>query len=459
MNPPENQNADVTRRNFLKGGSFATLMAMMGGVELIAQTPPAPEADGPKKIKLPQVKVAVVGLGPWGREILDQLGRLEQADIVAICDNYAAMLKRSATKAPKAAPVEDYRAVLANRDVQAVIVATGTHQHKEIVLAALAAGKHVYCEAPLAHSVADAQAIARAARSALGRVFQAGLQLRSDPQRHFLLPFIRSGALGKTVRAQAQWNKKTSWRFPSPNPEREQAINWRLRQETSSGLLGEVGIHALEQAAWLLNLQPEAVSGFQSTQLWKDDGRDVADTVEVTIECGGGVRIGYRASLANSHEAEHELLLGSDGTILLRDGKAWMFKEVDSPLLGWELYARKENFYNETGIVLAAGSSKQVVNAEKAAEDAPNALPPLYYALEAFLGNCAEIGAAVEDFTATFGAKADPKALADSLASIELRKSASWKEGLFATVLALTANEAVRTGKRIALKPEMFELA
>lgn len=459
MNPPENQHADVTRRDFLKGGSLATVMAMMGGVELMAQTAPAPETDGPKKIKLPKVKVAVIGLGPWGREILDQLGRLEQAEIVTLCDNYPAMLKRSAAKAPTAAPVEDYQAVLANKDVQAVIVATATHQHKEIVIAALAAGKHVYCEAPLANSVADAQAIARAAKDSLGRVFQAGLQFRSDPQRHFLMPFIRSGALGKTVMARAQWHKKTSWRQPSPNPEREQAINWRLRQATSSGLPGEIGIHALEQAAWLLNLQPEAVSGFQSTALWKDDGRDVADTVDLTIECAGGVRIHYSASLANSHEADQELLLGSDGTILLRDGKAWMFKEVDSPLLGWELYARKETFYNETGIVLAAGSSKQVANAEKAAEETAAALPPLYHALEAFLGNCAEVGAAVEDFTATFGAGADRKALAENLATIELRKSASWKEGLFATVLALKANEAVTTGKRMVLKPELFELA
>lgn len=456
MNPTENQSADVTRRDFLRDGSLATLMTMMGGVQLMAQT--ASEADGPKKIKPPKVKVAVIGLGTWGREILDQLGRLEQAEVVALCDNYPAMLKRSAAKAPNAAPNEDCKAVLASPDVHAVIIATATHQHKEVVLAALQAGKHVYCEAPLANSIEEAKVIALAAKAAVGKVFQAGLQQRSDPQRHFLLPFIRSGALGKTVMARAQWHKKTSWRFPAPNPEREQAINWRLRRATSSGLVGEIGIHALDQAAWLLNLQPQAVSGFQSTLLWQDDGRDVADTVELAIEFAGGVRMNYSASLANSHAAEQELLLGSDGTILLRDGKAWMFKEVDSPLLGWELYARKDNFFNETGIVLAAGGSKQVANAEKAAEETAAALPPLYYALEAFLGNCAEIGAAAEDFTSTFGAAASKQALAENLAGIELRKAASWKEGYFATVLALKANEALTNGKRIELKKEMFEL-
>lgn len=457
MHPSENPSGDVSRRDFLKGGSLATLMAMMGGVELIAQ--PTPEAEGPKKLVLPKVKVAVIGLGPWGREILDQLGRLEQADVVALCDNYPAMLKRSAPKAPNAALVEDFRTILTNPQVQAVIIATATHQHKEIALAALQAGKHVYCEAPLASSIADAQTVARAAKGALGCVFQAGLQFRSSPQRHFLLPFVRSGALGKTVMARAQWHKKTSWRQPSPNPEREQAINWRLKQATSSGLVGEIGIHALDQAAWMLNLRPVAVTGFASTLLWKEDGRDVADTVDVTLEFAGGPRMNFNASLATSYESEYELLHGSDGTILLREGKAWMFKEVDSPLLGWEIYARKETFHSETGIVLAAGSSKQVANAEKAVEDTTSVLPPLYYALEAFLGNCAEISAAVEDFRSTFGAAADPKALAQNLAGIELRKGASWKDGYSATVLALKANEAVTRGRRIDLKPEEFELA
>ena len=79
------------------------------------------------------------------------------------------------------------------------------------------------------------------------------------------------------------------------------------------------------------------------------------------IEFPGGVRMNYNASLATSFDAEYELLYGSDATVMMRQdnsgSKAWMFKEVDSPLLGWEVYARKDSFFNETGIVLAVGSS------------------------------------------------------------------------------------------------------
>jgi predicted dehydrogenase len=459
MNSLENNEAGFNRRDFLKGGSFATLMALMGGVPLMAE--PAPEQPGVLPKFVTKVKVALIGLGPWGREILDQLGRIEQAEIVAICDNYPAMVRRSASKAPGAAQVGDYQAVLDNKDVQAVVIATGSNQHKEIAIAALKAGKHVYCEAPLAVSVEDAKAIALAAKNAVGQVFQAGLQMRSSPQRHFLYPFIRSGALGKPVMARAQWHKKTSWRAASPNPERAKEINWRLDQATSPGLVGEIGIHTLDQAGWYYDLQPLAVTGFGSTMLWKD-GRDVPDTAQVVLEFPGGLRLSYDATLASSFDGEYELLSGSDATIMMRyDGRgkevAWMFKEVDSALLGWEVYARKDNFYKETGIALAAGSSKQTNLV--VASDAPAALPPLYYALESFLINCPQVSNAVEDFKAMFDAK-DTAGLAATLQTqaSTLKPYAGYQEGYAATVLALKANEAVNGNKRIELNKEWFEL-
>ena len=292
-------------------------------------------------------------------------------------------------------------------------------------------------------------------------MFQVGLQGRSDPQRHFLLPFIRSGALGKTVMARAQWHKKQSWRQASPNAEREKAINWRLKQATSPGLIGEIGIHAIDQAGWFMNVEPVAVTGFSSTLLWKDDGRDVPDTVEAMIEFPGGVKMNYNASLATSFDSENELLYGTDATVMMRDGKAWMFKEVDSPLLGWEVYARKDNFFNETGIVLAVGSSKQTALVDGA--QAQQALPAHYHALKAFIANCKEVIAAVVDFKDSFE-NATQKEIGDYILSLRIgqttdRPAAGYREGFVATALALKVNEAVTTGKRIEFKKEWFELA
>jgi predicted dehydrogenase len=462
MSENESEALGYNRRDFLRGGSVATLMAMMGGVELFAQTNEAPATTTkPPTIK---IKVAVVGLGAWGREILGTLGRMPQAElpidaeIAAICDTYKPFLRRGASAAPAATQTEDYKTILDNKDIKAVIIATPTPSHKEVALAALKAGKHVYCEAPLAGSIEDAREIALAAKAAKHLAFQAGLQMRSDKQRLFLLPFVRTGALGKTVLARSQWHKKTSWRATSPNPEQEKALNWRLNKATSIGLIGEIGSHPIDQAGWFMNALPTAVTGFGSINFWKDD-RDVPDTVQAVFEFPGDVRMIYDATLANSFDGEYDMLYGSDAAIMMRESRAWMFKEVDSPLLGWEVYATKLKVFNETGIALVAGASKPPPVDAKGQPIQPDPLTttPLFYSLNNFLLNAAELTKAAEDYKAGYGAD-DVDGLMEELGKIRRRASAGYLEGFQAAVTAVKANEAILTGKRIELKPEWYEL-
>jgi len=455
MNVNESDALGVNRRDFLKSGSFATLMTMLGGVELLAQTNSPP--TGETTIVLPKIKIGVIGLGAWGRELLNVLGRLQQADIAGICDTYAPFLRRNSSAAPGATPTDDYKKILDNKDIKAVIIATPTHKHKDIVLAALAAGKHVYCEAPLANTVEDARAIALAARDAKKQIFQSGLQMRADPQRHFLLPFIRSGALGKAFMARAQWHKKMSWRTASSNPEQEKALNWRLSKETSLGLIGEIGIHQIDQAGWFLNTHPISITGYGSIVRWKDDGRDVADTIQAMIEFPSEVRMAYDCTLANSFDAEYEIYYGTDAAVMMRENKAWMFKEVDSPLLGWEVYARKDAFYRETGISLKAGGSKQTALDDKIASDVPLESTPIYNALQNFLRNANDLTAAAEDFTSSYGD--DPAGLIEHLAKVGRQPAASALEGFQATVTAIKANEAIVSGKKLAFQREWYELS
>jgi predicted dehydrogenase len=456
------------RRDFLRSGSFATVMTMLGGVPLVAE---AADAPAPSATDIP-MKVGVIGLGARGREIVNTLARINAAactnegrlkfpkvEIAAMCDTYHAAFRRAAKDAPTAKQVEDYHALLDDKEIQAVIIATPTHLHKEPVLAALQAGKHVYCEAPLAQTIEDARTIALAAKAAGRKVFQCGLQMRSDPQRRFLWPFIRSGALGQVVEARAQWHKKTQWRTAAPTPEREQELNWRLRKATSLGLIGELGVHPLDQISWFLDAKPVAVTGYGGILCWKDD-RDVPDTVQAVFEYPGGVKSVYDATLANSFDADYEMLYGSDAAVMMRvtpDGsKAWMFKEVDSPNLGWEVYARKDAFFADVGIALVADASKSVSSADKAKED-PLTNTPLWSALVNFVANGSDVDAAVADFLTNYGAD-DPAGLQDSLSKKKLRASAGYLEGYQATVMAIKANEAINTGQRIEFKPEWYEL-
>ena len=119
---------DFNRRDFLRGGSFAALMALMGGVEISAQDAPktlaVPKKDPNFKEKpvSPPVNFGVIGLGAWGRDILATLSRLPNAPVVAVSDTYATSLRRSGEVAPKAEKHEDYRKLLENKDIDVVVI-------------------------------------------------------------------------------------------------------------------------------------------------------------------------------------------------------------------------------------------------------------------------------------------------------------------------------------------------
>ncbi len=237
------------RRDFFKtaGATLAMLLSERG---LTAAQTPAPEAPAG-----PPVAFGVIGLGSWGRDILATLGRMPTARVEMICDTYEPFLKRSATAAPRAAAVMDYRRLLDGSAIDAVIVATPTPTHKDIVLACLDAGKHVYCEAPVAATIEDARAVVDAAARFPKQVFQAGLQGRANALYRHVSQFVKSGVLGNVALVNAQWNKKESWRRAAPTPERERDVNWRL-MDGSPGLMGEVAIHQIDLMAQYLGSLP-----------------------------------------------------------------------------------------------------------------------------------------------------------------------------------------------------------
>lgn len=375
-------------------------------------------------------RVAVIGFGEWGREIAAAVDDIEELELAAICDSFPLMLRRAQRTHPQAARVADYREVLDDPEITAVMIATATHDHKEVVLDALQAGKHVYCEAPLANNIEDAREIARAGLAATDQVFQTGMLYRTEPQYRSVFGFIRSGAIGRPAMSRSQWHLKTSWRRPSSSAERARAINWRLDKELSLGLIGEIGIQQIDVTSWVLGQRPKAVSGFGGIMFW-DDGRTVKDTIQAIIEYPGGENMMYDASLVSGFDAAYDLLFGNDATIILRDEKAWMFKEVDAPMLGWEVYARKDKFYKETGIALLANATQLDALGQDPTEDDPNAKPPIWHALKAFADNL------------TYGPF---PAVSDAQLGYE------------STVVAIKANEAVQNNTRVEIPDELYQL-
>lgn len=417
-------NSPIDRRDFLKG-AVATAALLITAEELFAEGAATETA-----IAGPPVKFGVVGIGQWGKEILASLSRLPSAQITAICDTYEASLTKGKEIAINAATFADYKQLLASPEVEAVVIATPSHQHKEIALAAIQAGKHVYCEAPLASNIEDAKIIALAGQGS-SKIFQVGLQGRSNLLYKHISTFARTGVLGDKTHILAQANKRQSWKRISPTPEREKELNWRLSKATSSGLIGEVGIHQLDLMNWFLAGLPTAVTGFGSIINW-NDGRDVPDTVQCIFEYPNNVRAIYTATLASSFSNTYTLFEGSNSSLMMREKRGWMIKEADSAFLGWEGYARTEPCFDETGICMIADASKLRQEGKEPGKDGSAELTtePLYSALESFTKSIRE------------GSKVRGGPV----------------EGYQSAVVALKANEAILSGTKIAYQSEWFDL-
>jgi hypothetical protein len=161
--------------------------------------------------------------------------------------------------------------------------------------------------------------------------------------------------------------------------------------------------------------------------------------------------------LCNSFDAAYEMYYGTESTIMARDSKAWQFKEAGAPLGGWEVYARKDTFYKESGIMLIANGSHQSALVGNAATSEPYPYTPLYYALDAFARNAGLISQTVKDFTDLYG-DGDSKDLTDKIKTLLTQPAATWQEGLDATVIAIKSNEAAVNKQKITFENEWFEL-
>ncbi len=358
---------EMTRRDFLKAATMVGVLASAGSKGF------GQSSD--------QINVTVIGTGEHGRTLLGYLLKIPSLDVemlklfldltereeatfrlpnfrvAALCDIYEPHLKRALDIVGQPVPTyDDYRRVLDDKNINAVIVATPPHTHKQIVLDALQAGKHVWCEPPLALNLEDAKAIAKAATQA-NTVFQVGLQKRYNPTYSHSVKFMRTGVLGKPALVHAQWLRKTSWRLPVRDQALERQVNWKLYRETSGGLLTEVALHQFDVARWFLGSLPTSVTSWGSTVLWQD-GREVPDTVQCVLEFPNGVRMTYHATLTNSFQATYEFFSGEFGTIYLSGAIGVLFKEADAPSLGWEVYAQRHRLGRDEGYMLIASATK-----------------------------------------------------------------------------------------------------
>jgi myo-inositol 2-dehydrogenase / D-chiro-inositol 1-dehydrogenase len=272
---------DLDRRTFLQTGATlaasATLAARAGAQPQIV-VPPTPAANA--------IPTAVIGTG--GRGTQDLKSVLELGKVIALCDTKADRLAAAAALAVRDTPatVSDYRRVLDRRDVEAVVIATPPHLHAEMAVAALQAGKHVYCEKPVAITPASVQQVVKAARAS-GKVFVSGQQLRSYKRLQSAVGKIRGGAIGDVLMVKAQRHSESDLSHTGSS------ADWFFDVEKSGGYLIEMSVHNLDLCNWAIGATPIRAAGFGGILLYKDDppGRSIMDGYTLSYDYPSGVKL------------------------------------------------------------------------------------------------------------------------------------------------------------------------
>lgn len=261
----------MNRRNFLMSSAVAA-QAVVG------QSPNS------------QVGTAIIGVGNRGSYLLTGVMAQPNARVVALCDTKPDRLDKAATAAAKSNPATtaDWHKILERKDVDAVFIATPPYLHAEMAVAALKAGKHVYCEKPIGLTASAVWEVVKAARQS-SRVFQSGQQMRSFRQMGEAVRKIHEGVIGDVLFVKAQRHGSADLDHNGPS------ADWYFDVNKSGGYLIEMSVHNLDACNWAIGQHPIRAAGFGGVNLYKNSpvGRDIMDHCSIAYEYPNGVKMSF----------------------------------------------------------------------------------------------------------------------------------------------------------------------
>ena len=232
----------------------------------------------------------MIGTGNRGSFVLQGVVEQPGVKVNALCDLKPDRLDRGATLAArdKPATLKDYRELLARKDIDAVFIETPCDLHVEMAIAALKAGKHVYCEKPAGITPESIRALLKAVHSS-DRVFQIGQQMRSLVRLRRTIDAIHGGVAGDVVMIKAHRHASADLPHDSSSAE------WFFDAKRSGDVIVEMSVHNLDVCNWAAGSHPERAAGFGGTLIWKNDppGRTNMDGYSLTYEYVNGVKVSY----------------------------------------------------------------------------------------------------------------------------------------------------------------------
>ncbi|MDZ7692804.1 MAG: Gfo/Idh/MocA family oxidoreductase [Balneolaceae bacterium] len=243
----------------------------------------------------------MIGTGSRGNYLAQVLKQIPSVRLMACCDILKENLQKGLSHASaNAKGYTEYKEMLGDPNLDAVVISTPLHLHYEMARDAVDAGKHVFCEKTMTYGIDEAQKLASLVESSPVK-FQVGYQHRHNPLYQKVYELVNSGNIGPVSYVECTWNRNGDWRRPVPDPSLERLINWRMYREYSQGLMAELCSHQIDIVNWVLGEIPEKVSGFGGIDYWKD-GRETYDNVHTVFNFPSGVKAKYTSITTNAHE-------------------------------------------------------------------------------------------------------------------------------------------------------------
>ncbi len=286
-----------------------------------------------------RVRVGMIGVGGRGQELLRWVAAVPNVEVAAVADIYSRRYAEARSIVPALQTFDDHRRLLDVKDIDGVLIASPLHLHARHLLDALSGGKDVYCEKTMTWSIAEADQCLNAARSSK-QLVAIGLQHESSGNLADAKQWIKQGLPGKVTQVEAWMSRNTphgqgQWVRPVPSDcsagnvrwdaflngrsarplDSYKFINWRLFWEFSGGNVTENMVH---QIAWIITALDLDLpkSAYMSGGVFSEkDGREVPDTIAVTLNYPNDLVVLWQSVFNNSHYGLGERFLGSDGTI------------------------------------------------------------------------------------------------------------------------------------------------
>ena len=298
---------DINRRQFIKN------MGLLGSGALLATSPWMSVFSEEKHTIGDKARIGIIGPGSRGQHLMGFLVQNPKVEIVAIADIYQPSIDAAHAIVPQAKIYKDYRKLLENKNIDAVVIAVPLDKHHQVAIDAFDAGKHVFCEKSISYSMEDTYDIYQKYKKSK-KIFFVGQQRLFDPKYMKTVEMVHSGELGEVGGIRAFWHRNNDWRRPIPSADMDEFINWRLYKKHSKGIMTELACHQLQIGTWAMREIPNKVMGHGAITYWKE-GREVYDNVSCIYMFDSGVKLNYDSVLSNKFYGLEEQILCSKGTI------------------------------------------------------------------------------------------------------------------------------------------------